>query len=72
MAPEIKKYKDQDYQVLSEQHDAKWLFVDPEFPACFQSITHTGNFQVLDSDGENTVGSIEWRRPHVSRIYFSL
>lgn len=63
---QLKNFKDQDYQVLAEQHDSNRLFTDPEFSPCCQSISHTGNLMIPDDvSGDNAVRLIEWRRPHV-------
>ena len=60
---DIKLYKDQDYESLKKEHDAKNLFVDPEFPANNKSIYHSGK----------RLTDVEWHRPTVEKtsIFFS-
>ena len=66
----IKPYKNQDYQLLQEQHSSTRLFTDPEFLACIKSISHSGKL-VVGEDAENSIlNLLEWRRPYVSFSFF--
>ena len=60
---ENKLFKDQNYTLLKSQHNASNLFVDPEFPANSNSLSHSGKRPIKAIPLEN----IQWKRPHVSR-----
>lgn len=64
---DIKAYRNQAYQLLDEEHSLTQLFLDTEFPATIQSISHTGKLDLGDVDDENILQQIEWRRPHVRK-----
>lgn len=66
----IKPYKNQDYQLLHEQHNSTRLFTDPEFLACIKSISHSGKL-VVRGDAENSIlNLLEWRRPYVNVFFY--
>ena len=66
----IKPFKNQNYNLIDEEHSSTRLFVDPEFPACLKSISHSGKLDLITDDGGDTLQHIEWRRPHVRKLLF--
>lgn len=58
---EIKPFKNQDYEFLQSQHSASNLFVDPEFDAAPESLSHSGKSPIENIPLED----IEWKRPKV-------
>ncbi|CAF0941871.1 unnamed protein product [Brachionus calyciflorus] len=49
----IKSFKDQNYEELKYMYNEDYLFEDPFFPACNESLFHSNN----------SIGEIQWMRP---------
>ena len=58
---EIKRFKDQDYKLLQNEHSSSNLFIDPAFPAVLESLSHSGKSPSADF----SLADIEWKRPKV-------